>query len=155
MMQIHFPTRLTRSFYQFKQPSLQFFALATMFQTQSRGSAGKSPARWSRTVPAGQSVRTMPKCRLHQKIISGLYHLNFITTTRNRVPSVLDERAQTFQEFEVNNTVLTTFTDDNFIKQDNLQDIISLVTNSVTACISEQCNIDLHWPFSVLNKITL
>jgi hypothetical protein len=81
-----------------------------------------------------------------RKFITGFYQYKCMVSVRD---SVLDERAQTFQEFIDNNTVLHQYKPDRFIDQGKLPDILSLVTKTLMACTDEQYNTLLKWPFSL------
>ena len=81
-----------------------------------------------------------------RKFVAGLYQFKCIPDVRN---SVLDERAQTFQQFIDNNTVLADYKPDLFMQTDGIPNITSLVTDTLAACIGEQYELHSMWPFSL------
>lgn len=81
-----------------------------------------------------------------RRFIAGLYQYKCTTSLRNKV---LDERAQTFQEFIENNTVLSTYVPDRFMQDDGIPNITTIVTDTISKCIDEQFNLYLKWPFSL------
>lgn len=78
-----------------------------------------------------------------RRFIAGLYQYNCMVSVRN---SVLDERAQTYQEFIDNNTVFANYAAD---RESGIPDVVDIITDSVVSCISEQYNPLLQWPFSL------
>jgi hypothetical protein len=84
----------------------------------------------------------------NRKFLVGLYQPVYDCSPALR-DSVLAEREQTFQEFITNNTVLSTYTPDEFMKTEKLPDIESLIADSLTSCIDERYDIFSNWPFSV------
>ena len=81
-----------------------------------------------------------------RKFIAGLYQFKCMSSVRN---SVLDERAQTFQEFIENNTVLSSYVPDRFMQEDGIPDIIALVTDTISKCAGEQFDLYSKWPLSL------
>ena len=81
-----------------------------------------------------------------RRFIAGLYHYRCVVDVRN---SVLDERAQTFQQFIENNTFLSNYKPDRFMAQGRLPDIPTLLADMLKACIDERYNILMMWPFSL------
>jgi hypothetical protein len=85
---------------------------------------------------------------LTRKFIVGLYQPVYKCSPTLR-DSVLAEKEQSFQEFIDSNTILTQYRPDEFMKEERLPDIKSLVTDSLVAWIDERYDVFLNWPFSV------
>ena len=81
-----------------------------------------------------------------RRFVAGVYQFNCMPQVRN---SVLDERAQTFQQFVDENTVLADYRPDLFMQEDGIPNITSLITDTLAACISEQYNPQSMWPLSL------
>jgi hypothetical protein len=85
---------------------------------------------------------------LVRKFIVGMYQPVYECNHAMR-DSVLAEREQTFQEFISANTLLVRYLPDEFMKNEKLPDIKSLVAESLMLCINERYDIFVTWPFSV------